>query len=178
MPGKALDAKGNPDWSKSDVDGGASIVTEEMQAMLYWAKQAFLKRSGQKISPEANTELELISRKAAYGYGTKAIGPSKAEIDTNEAGATRFIYAVRDLPAGHALELEDLHFSRAIHHKNPAWSRNTPLPTSTLRQVLGNRTLAALEKGDPIFAENLKEKIDLKKPYEPGLFQLKAEVAV
>ena len=174
LPGKALGADGRPDWSRSDIDGTASLTTEEMRAHVEWATLAHAQRSGLSISADAASELKIISRKAEYGYGVCKIGPSQAEIDTNEAGATRFIYAQHDLPSGHTLTLADLHFSRAIHHAHPQWRTQTPLPTASTRQVLGNVTSTALEKGDPIFAENLTRKIDLSAPYSGGLFPINA----
>jgi Flp pilus assembly protein CpaB len=149
-----------------------------MQAMLFWARQAWLKRSGQQIAPQSAAELNLIAQKAAYGYVAKAIGPSQPEIDTNEAGATRFIYANRDIPAGEKITQEDLHFSRAIHHANPNWKTHTPLSTAIVGQVLGNRVITPVEKGDPVFAENLARPADLQKAYEPGLFRLETRSVV
>jgi len=163
---------GLPGQSGEDVDGATSIVTEEMLALVYWARQAYRKLRGEKISSYNENELQLIQRKAAYGYGEKMIGPSQAEIDSNEAGATRYIYANRDLPKNHTLQLDDLHFSRAIHHAHPDAKKMTFLPTSTVSQILGNYLKHAVEKGDPIFAESLKNSIDIHKPYEAGLFNI------
>lgn len=139
-----------------DIDGRTSIVTEEMQALGYWAKEAYRKRSGEVISIENERELELIQRKAAYGFGEKVIGPSQAEIDSHEAGSVRYIYAVRDMPMNHTLKLEDLHYSRAIHHAHPEAGKKTFLPTSRASQVVGKELKHSVEKGDPIFAETLK----------------------
>lgn len=146
---------GLPAGPGGDVDGAASIVTEEMQALVFWAKEAFRRRQGKKIAAEATSELQLIQSKAAYGYGKKMIGPSQAEIASNEAGATRYIYARRDIPAHHVLKMEDLHFGRAVHHAHPEAKVKTFLPTSTLPQILGNSPTHSLEKGDPLFAESL-----------------------
>lgn len=168
---------GLPGGAGGDVDGTASIVSEEMQAMLFWTKMAYLKRSGHKIPIAADAEIKLITQKAMYGYGEKFIGPSKTEIETNEASATRFIYAAHDLAKEQKLTLEDLHFSRAIHHANKNWNKKTPLPTSTVAQVLGNTTNKTIEKGDPIFAENLQATVDLKKNYPPELFSLSPAAA-
>lgn len=148
-----------------DVDGGASIVTEEMQSLVYWAREAFLKSNGNKVSKINENELQLIREKAAYGYGEKQIGPSQAEIDTNEAGATRFIYAKRDLTQNTVLSLDDVHFSRAIHHANPQTKHSTLLPTAMLPQILGAHVKTRIEKGDPIFAEQLDRNIDLQRSY-------------
>lgn len=153
---------GLPGGPGGDVDGTSSIVTEEMQALVYWARQAHKKAMDGKLSPEVEMELQLIERKAAYGYGEKMFGPTQAEIETHEAGATRYIYARKDLPADKALQQGDIHFSRAIHHAHPEAKIKTFLPTSTVSQVLGNRLKHALEKGDPIFAESLITPIDLK----------------
>jgi len=163
---------GLPGTPGGDVDGKSSIVTEEMQALIFWAKQAYKKRKGDTISNDAEMELQLIQQKAAYGYGKKMIGPSQAEIDTNEAGALRYIYANKDLRAKRPLQLEDLHFSRAIHHAHPDFHRETALPTLTVSQVIGNVLTRPVEKGDPIWAELLKDPIDLNRPYEPGIFKL------
>lgn len=170
LPGQAKNANGTIDWSQSDIDGGASITTAEMQLMVNYARLAHRQRSGERLSQEEKNLLDTTCAIAAYGYGTAEIKPSKAEVDTNEAGATRFIYATRDLPAGHTLGLGDMHFARAIHHAHPQWSTHTPLPTSATRQVLGNVTNAALEKGDPIFAQSLQRKVDLSQSYTAGLF--------
>lgn len=176
LPGQAKNTDGTIDWSKSDIDGGASITTHEMSQLVAYAKLAFKKRTQQKLTAEESLLVATAEAMATYGYVNKSIGPSEAEISTNEAGATRFIYAVRDLPKGAKLKLGDLHFSRAIHHANPAWAKNTPLPTSTVAQVLDNKTKSALEKGDPLFAENLITKVDLNKPYEAGLFPLRTNI--
>lgn len=158
---------GLPGGPGGDVDGAASLVTEEMQAMVFWAKLAYRKRQGEGVSSEADAELQLIQRKASYGYGEKMIGPSQAEIAANEAGATRYLYAKRDIAANHSLLLEDLHFSRANHQAHPEAKIKTFLPTSTLPQVLENSLRHPLEKGDPIFAESLQRPVDLAMPYEP-----------
>jgi N-acetylneuraminate synthase len=172
LPGQFKNPDGTIDWSKSDIDGGASITTDEMTALVAYTQLAHRKRSGGKLSPQEETLLSVTANMAAYGYGTKSIGPSKAEVDTNEAGATRFVYATRDLKKGQTITLEDLHFSRAIHHANPSWSKKTPLPTSTTPQVLNKQLITSVEKGDPIFAESLSGKVDVKKPYEAGLFEV------
>jgi N-acetylneuraminate synthase len=158
---------GLPAGPRGDVDGTASLVTEEMQAHVFWARLAHQKRQGEKLATDAEAELQLIQRKAAYGYGEKMIGPTQAEIDANEAGATRFIYAKQNIPANHPLQMEELHFSRAIHHAHPEAKTKTFLPTSTLSQVLGNSLRHPLEKGDPIFAESLINPVDLTLIYEP-----------
>lgn len=150
-----------------DVDGKSSIVTEEMQALVYWCREAYRKRRGEKISHEAERELELILSKAAYGYGLKALGPSQAEIDSHEADATRFIYAIRNIRAGTILKIDDLHFSRAIHRVHPEAKEKTFLPPAVISQVLGNSLKIDCEKGDPIFAESLQGPIDFHKPYQP-----------
>lgn len=172
LPSQAKNADGSINWAGSDIDGSASITTQQMSEMVHWAKVAHQKRMGQTLSGPDEKGLQQILNLAAYGYGTMVIAPSQAEIDTNEAGATRFIYAVRDLPAGHTLTLGDLHFSRAIHHAHPQWEQKTPLPTNTVAQVFGNITAQPIEKGDPIFAESLKGKVDTKKAYEAGLFPM------
>ncbi len=172
LPGKATGRNGKPDWSRSDIDGGASLTTEEMRAHVEWAKLAHAARMGQKISREAAAELKVISQKADYGYGTRKLGPSQAEITTNEAGATRFIYAVRDLPKGHTVTITDVHFSRAIHHANPAWNKKTPMPTHAISQTLNNKTTTPVQAGDPLFVENLQKRVSLKRPYQAGLFKI------
>lgn len=150
----------------NDVDGQASIVTEEMLALVYWVKAAYRKRQGEILSAANEEELGLIQAKADYGFGEKMIGPSWAEIECHEAEATRLIYANRALQANVPLQLDDLHFSRAIHHAHPEAKRMTFLPTSTVPQVLGNSLKYPIEKGDPIFAESLQGPIDLDLPYE------------
>lgn len=172
LPSQAKNADGSINWEGSDIDGSASITTQQMSEMVHWARVAHQKRTGQKLSAQDDAGLQQILNLAAYGYGSKVIAPSKAEIDTNEAGATRFIYAVRDLPAGHQLTLADLHFSRAIHHAHPQWKTHTPLPTAMVAQVIGNVIAQDIEQGDPIFAESLKNKVDAKKTYEAGLFPI------
>ena len=178
LPGQAKRPDGTIDWSKSDIDGGASITTAEMAEMVRYAKIAHAKRSGQKLSNADQTLLDRNSALAKIGYGEKFIGPSKAEVDTHEAEALRFIYARQDIAEGTVLSLKDLHFSRATHYSNPGWKTHTPLPTSTVSQVFGNQIKVAIEKGDPIFAESLTKPVDLAKSYEPGLFPLRKEVDV
>jgi len=177
-PGQAKKDDGTIDWAGSDIDGGASITTAEMQLMVNFAKIAHRQRTGEPLSAEEQALLQTTVKMAAYGYGTKAIGPSKAEIDTNEAGATRFIYALNDLPAGHSVALDDLHFSRAIHHANPSWDPKTALPTAALPQILGNVLTTEVKAGDPLFSTQLKKTIDQSKPYVAGTYPLEMTAEV
>ncbi len=160
---------------KGDLEGSISLVTEELQALVFWARLAHEKRSGRAISRLAAAELELISQKAALGWNPSTLGPSQAEIDAHEAEALRYLYAQKELPSGHRLTLADLHFSRATHFANPQTKSQTLLPPCTTSQVVGLTTSATIHRGDPIFAESLTGTVDLQKPYAPGLFRLKAE---
>lgn len=172
LPSQAKNPDGSIDWAGSDIDGNASITTAEMQLMINFAQIAHRKRSGQSLSTQEEALLQTIVKMASYGYASKSLGPSQAEIDTNEAGATRFIYALKEMPQGHRITLADIHFSRAIHHAHPSWDPSTALPTALLPQLLGNTLTASVKRGDPIFSNQLQAPIDFQKPYTAGTYTL------
>jgi N-acetylneuraminate synthase/sialic acid synthase len=80
----------------------------------------------------------------ALGDGIKRIYPSE---DRPLVKMAKKIVAVRDLPAGHKIEVEDLAF------KSP----NDGLPPSELDRVLGMKTRRSLEEDENISFEDLKD---------------------